>query len=395
MKSMLNTPARLILPVALAFSLGTAGLMAQAKHGGEHPPGKECHHNKGDWKAKKAQMHERMAQELGLSPEQRSQVRRIAQLGKSGGTLDYVAPWFIRAGEYLAANRRVKVGFVATNSITQGEQVAQEGLVDLGGGAQGAQHPQPQRQVHLDAAGGLDAAEVEDVGVPHLQQQSLDDGLRRGVVAGHEDGVVAVAVLSALMLAPGPVVEVLWMRALGFEAVFWKVLLLKTALFAAAFVLTAAFLGVNFYVVLRHFPVLRWLNLEEGRGPLRVGDVQVTPGALRTVAVGLTGFLALLFGMRFAGAWDAFVRYGGELAYGRVDPIFGNDLAFYLLRLPIRGLLGQRQRGRPHRARRRLRRPRRHRRRRLHRRHVELVNDACRPFSTSVRIASSPGHRIG
>ena len=59
------------------------------------------------------------------------------------------------------------------------------------------------------------------------------------------------------------------------------------------------------------------------------------PGALRTVAVGLTGFLALLFGMRFAGAWEAFVRYGGELAYGRVDPIFGNDLAFYLLRLPF------------------------------------------------------------
>jgi hypothetical protein len=55
---------------------------------------------------------------------QRAQVRRIAALGKSGGTLDYVAAWFIKAGEYLQRSR-ARIGFVATNSITQGEQVAQ------------------------------------------------------------------------------------------------------------------------------------------------------------------------------------------------------------------------------------------------------------------------------
>ena len=58
------------------------------------------------------------------SPEQRTQVRRIAQLGGSGGTLDYVTAWFITAGEYLRLSP-ARVGFVATNSVTQGEQVAQ------------------------------------------------------------------------------------------------------------------------------------------------------------------------------------------------------------------------------------------------------------------------------
>jgi hypothetical protein len=48
----------------------------------------------------------------------------VAQLGGSGGTLDYVAAWFIRAGEYIQETTAV-IGFVATNSITQGEQVAQ------------------------------------------------------------------------------------------------------------------------------------------------------------------------------------------------------------------------------------------------------------------------------
>ena len=55
---------------------------------------------------------------------QRSQVRRIAGLGGSGGTLDYVTAWFLTAGNYLGKGT-ASVGFVATNSITQGEQVGQ------------------------------------------------------------------------------------------------------------------------------------------------------------------------------------------------------------------------------------------------------------------------------
>ena len=58
------------------------------------------------------------------SPDQREQVRHIAALGKTGGTLDYVTAWFIKAGEYIQQST-AQIGFVATNSITQGEQVAQ------------------------------------------------------------------------------------------------------------------------------------------------------------------------------------------------------------------------------------------------------------------------------
>lgn len=55
---------------------------------------------------------------------QRAQVRSIANLGKSGGTLDFVAAWFIKAARYIK-NSNAKIAFVSTNSITQGEQVAQ------------------------------------------------------------------------------------------------------------------------------------------------------------------------------------------------------------------------------------------------------------------------------
>lgn len=41
-----------------------------------------------------------------------------------GGSLDYVTAWFIKAGAYVQGTN-AKIGFVSTNSVTQGEQVAQ------------------------------------------------------------------------------------------------------------------------------------------------------------------------------------------------------------------------------------------------------------------------------
>ncbi len=42
------------------------------------------------------------------SDAQRAQVRRIANLGGSGGTLDYVAAWFIKAGMYIAGGYAIR-----------------------------------------------------------------------------------------------------------------------------------------------------------------------------------------------------------------------------------------------------------------------------------------------
>ncbi len=58
------------------------------------------------------------------TPAQRAQARRIASLGGSGGTLDYVTAWFLKAGAYVKEGSAT-IAFVSTNSITQGEQVAQ------------------------------------------------------------------------------------------------------------------------------------------------------------------------------------------------------------------------------------------------------------------------------
>lgn len=55
-------------------------------------------------------------------PEQKADMEKIFAGVTGGGTLDYVAAWYLKAAQYIE-NTKIKVAFVSTNSIAQGEQV--------------------------------------------------------------------------------------------------------------------------------------------------------------------------------------------------------------------------------------------------------------------------------
>ncbi len=54
--------------------------------------------------------------------EQKSDMELIFGKLKGAGVLDYVACWYAKAADYIHVNSTIKVAFVSTNSITQGEQ---------------------------------------------------------------------------------------------------------------------------------------------------------------------------------------------------------------------------------------------------------------------------------
>jgi hypothetical protein len=56
--------------------------------------------------------------------EKAAQLKSFANLGLTGGRLDYVAYWFAKAAKFVVG-KKTRVAFVSTNSIVQGEQVAQ------------------------------------------------------------------------------------------------------------------------------------------------------------------------------------------------------------------------------------------------------------------------------
>ena len=59
-----------------------------------------------------------------MKDEQRDDVALVLGKIPSGGLLDYVTCWYVKALPYLQANPSIHAAFVSTNSITQGEQVA-------------------------------------------------------------------------------------------------------------------------------------------------------------------------------------------------------------------------------------------------------------------------------
>ena len=57
-----------------------------------------------------------------MSKEQSKQIERVFDHIRGAGNLDYVTAWYAKAAQYIQGTR-IKVAFVSTNSIVQGEQV--------------------------------------------------------------------------------------------------------------------------------------------------------------------------------------------------------------------------------------------------------------------------------
>lgn len=58
-----------------------------------------------------------------MSDAQRAEVARVFIGIHNAGLLDFVAAWYVKAAQYVRINPALRVAFVSTNSITQGEQV--------------------------------------------------------------------------------------------------------------------------------------------------------------------------------------------------------------------------------------------------------------------------------
>lgn len=56
------------------------------------------------------------------NPEQKADMEKVFANIEGTGVLDYVTAWYLKAALYIQ-NTKIKVGFVSTNSISQGEQV--------------------------------------------------------------------------------------------------------------------------------------------------------------------------------------------------------------------------------------------------------------------------------
>jgi uncharacterized protein len=148
-------------------------------------------------------------------------------------------------------------------------------------------------------------------------------------------GLLAFVLFLAL---PPRMVEYLWMDNLGFASVFWRNVGLRTGLFLVGFVLATMYFAANVWFIYSRFSVLRWRTMfATERGP--TPEFELTPSRFRMIGFGVAAFLGLFFALQATALSSHTILFLSNGSTGIAEPIFGRDVSFYLLKLPLLGAM--------------------------------------------------------
>lgn len=130
------------------------------------------------------------------------------------------------------------------------------------------------------------------------------------------------------------IMEWLWMSELGYGQVFWTLRGTQIILIASAFVVCAAYLIPNFRYLADQLKYISFSGTPLQGVNLNLSD----PKQQKTIKLVFTLaalVLTLMFSFGFYIRWDESLRFIWNVSYGEVDPLFGNDIGFYLFQLPF------------------------------------------------------------
>ena len=153
--------------------------------------------------------------------------------------------------------------------------------------------------------------------------------------------IVFLICLILLGLISGFLVDWLWFSAIGYLGVFWTTIVAEAEVFFAVFVATAIILWVNGSLAFR-FARSPWTQ--------RPADFEWKPTGVATlpdvlefmrhrlpwplVIVCGACILAALVAWGEVNNWGVFLRFLYQVPYGANDPLYDNDIGFYLFTLP-------------------------------------------------------------
>ncbi|MEM6435753.1 MAG: UPF0182 family protein [Cyanobacteria bacterium P01_D01_bin.115] len=142
----------------------------------------------------------------------------------------------------------------------------------------------------------------------------------------------AIAVLLILALS-GTVLHLLteswWFDAVGYDAIFWTRIRWQATIWALALGGCAAFLYANYRLALWLTRESPWRLLEE-RNLSAVADYLP-----RYVAFAFIVLLSFNAAMSSVAAWDDILKFLNPSQFGQLDPLFQQDISFYVFRLPV------------------------------------------------------------
>jgi uncharacterized membrane protein (UPF0182 family) len=156
-------------------------------------------------------------------------------------------------------------------------------------------------------------------------------GRRRGLL------VVAAVLIGLYLLAStaaGIWTEYLWFSSLGYASVWWSRTWVRAGLLVAGVGISFLFIFVNLTFADRMS--LRYLTATgTEQDELLARMREWAEPRLRMLRLLGSGFLALMVGAGAANWIDRFFLFVNSHSFGEADPIFQNDIGFYVFRLPL------------------------------------------------------------
>jgi len=146
-----------------------------------------------------------------------------------------------------------------------------------------------------------------------------------------------IAILAGIVVAftalSGFFVDVLWFREVGYSQVFWKVFRTKIVLGLVFGIAFFVLLYVNLWIVRRITP--RYHALTPEQEIIERYRMQFEPYAWWLLPV-FAAVLAFFVGLGVSAQWRTFLLWqnSGGVSFGRREPVFGRDAAFYVFSLP-------------------------------------------------------------
>src|SRR3989338_11004222 len=121
-----------------------------------------------------------------------------------------------------------------------------------------------------------------------------------------------IFIAAALFIIAGLYADWLWFDSLNYLSVFKTVLFSKIILGIAAFLAFFAFLWLNFIILKRR---------------IKVGNQKIYFSIIAAVSV--------IAGIAASSHWFTALRFLDFTGFGFVDPVFRNDIGFYIFVLPF------------------------------------------------------------
>ena len=147
--------------------------------------------------------------------------------------------------------------------------------------------------------------------------------------------------LILLDLISGFLVDWLWFSAIGYFGVFWTIIFAKAEVFFAVFLATTIILWVNGSLAFR-FARSQW-SQRLAEFEWKPTGAATLPEVLEFTRHRLPWPVAIVCGACIIAAlvawgevnnWDVFLRFLYQVPYGASDPLYSNDIGFYLFTLP-------------------------------------------------------------